>query len=201
MSTTYSRIRRRALPPAAALIVLLGPWSLAHASKSIDERRPADPTGVVEVSNLAGSVEFDAWDRPEVQVTGTVDDNVERVDLNVTGNRTSINVVFGAGMSMRRGEARLLIHVPATSSVSATLVSADIKVSGIRGDVKLQTVSGDMSGDVGGDLHASTVNGDVRMTARGARTIEIKTISGNIHLSGGSGEVDITTVSGPAKVA
>jgi hypothetical protein len=191
MSTFYSRLM------LAALVV---PWSLAHASRPIEESRPANPNGMVEVVDVAGSVEFKVWDRSEVAVSGTVDDGVEGVDVSAAGNRTSISVILRSGVSRGGGEARLLIHVPATSSLSVTVVSAELKLSGIRGDVKLQTVSGDVSGDIGGDLRASTVNGSVRLTARNAKNIEIRTISGDVHLAGGGGEVAVTTVSGTAQL-
>jgi DUF4097 and DUF4098 domain-containing protein YvlB len=64
--------------------------------------------------------------------------------------------------------------------------------------VKLQTVSGDVSGDVGGDLRAATVSGSIRVTAAAARMIEVKTVSGTIHVSGSGGEVEISTISGDA---
>ncbi|HEY1314925.1 MAG TPA: DUF4097 family beta strand repeat-containing protein [Steroidobacteraceae bacterium] len=183
---------------AAALIV---PWSLVHAGRTIEEHRAADPQGEVEIINVSGSVEVDGWDRSEVDVSGTAGDNVERVDVTSAGRRTSIRVVSRAIHSWSSdGEARLVIHIPARSAVTATLVSADFKVSGVLGDQKLQAVSGNLSGDVGGDLRASTVSGDVRMTARAAKRIDVKTISGNIHLTGGGGEVDITTVSGTESV-
>jgi hypothetical protein len=183
---------------AAALIV---PWSLVHAGRTIDEHRAADPQGEVEIINVSGSVEVDGWDRSEVVVTGTAGDNVERVDVTSAGRRTSIRVVSHMAHSWSSdGEARLVIHIPARSAVTATLVSADFKVSGVLGDQKLQAVSGNLSGDAGGDLRASTVSGDVRMTARAAKAIDVKTISGNIHLTGGGGEVDITTVSGTESV-
>jgi hypothetical protein len=191
MSTFYSRLM------LAALIV---PWSFAHASRPIEESRPANPKGMVEVVDVAGSVEFKVWDRSEVAVSGTVDDAVEGVDVSAAGNRTSISVILRSGVSRGGGEARLLIHVPAASSLSVTVVSAELKLSGIRGDVKLQTVSGDVSGDIGGDLRASTVNGSVRLTARNAKNIEIRTISGDVHLAGGGGEVAVTTVSGTAQL-
>ena len=83
----------------------------------------------------------------------------------------------------------------------ATLVSADFKVTGVLGSLKVQTVSGNVSGEAGGsDVGATTVSGEVHLTARAARTIEVKTISGDIQLTGGGGDVDITTVSGSASV-
>jgi hypothetical protein len=202
MSKAQSDIRcggwAAAICAAAALVV---PWSQVLAGKPIQERRAADAQGEVEIVNVSGTVEIDGWDRNEVEVTGTAGDNVERVDVTGAGNRTSIHVVSRSVRSWGSdGEARLVVHVPSRSSVTATLVSADCKVSGVLGDLKLQAVSGSLKGDAGGDVHASTVSGDVRLTARAAKAIEVKTISGDIQLWGGGGEVDIITVSGEARI-
>jgi DUF4097 and DUF4098 domain-containing protein YvlB len=173
------------------------PWSLVHARRAIEEHRAAQLQGEVEIINVSGKVEVDGWDRSEVEVTGSAGDNVERVDVLSAGNRTTVRVVTRSTRSWGvDGEANLIVHVPAKSAVTATLVSADFKVAGVAGDLKVQTVSGQLSGDAGGDVRAGTVSGDVRLTARAAKTIEIKTISGDIHLTGGGGDVDITTVSG-----
>jgi DUF4097 and DUF4098 domain-containing protein YvlB len=181
------------------LLAIAVPWTLVHAGRAINEHRAAEPEGEVEIVNVSGKVEVDGWDRGEVEVTGSAGDNVERVDVLSAGNRTSIHVVTRSSRSWGSdGEANLIVHVPARSAVTATLVSADFKVAGVAGDLKLQTVSGQLSGDAGGDVRAGTVSGDVRLTARAAKTIEIKTISGDIHLMGGGGDVDIATVSGSA---
>jgi hypothetical protein len=184
-----------------ALTALVVPWSLVHAGRAIQERRAVDPQGEIEIVNVAGMVEVDGWDRSEVEVSGTAGDRVDRVDVTSAGNHTSIQVVSRPPRSWGSdGEARLVVHVPAKSAVTVTLVSADFKVTGILGDVKLQAVSGNLSGDVGGAVRATTVSGDVRLTARAAKAIEIKTISGDIQLTGGGGEVDVTTVSGSATI-
>jgi DUF4097 and DUF4098 domain-containing protein YvlB len=187
-----------AICAAAALVV---PWSLVHAGRAIHELRNADPQGEIEIVNVSGTVEVDAWNRSEVEVSGTVGDNVERVDVTGAGNRTSIHVLSRNVHSWNSdSEADLVIHVPAKSRVSATLVSADLKITGVLGDLKLQTVSGNVRGDAGGDVRATTVSGNVQLTAHAARAIEIRTISGDIHLMGGGGEVDLTTVSGTATI-
>jgi Putative adhesin len=184
-----------------ALAALVVPWSLVHAGRAIQERRAADPQGEVEIFNLSGMVEVHGWGRNEVEVGGTAGENVERVDVSSAGNRTSIHVVSRSAHSWGSdGEAHLVVHVPAKSAVMATLVSADFKVTGLSGDLKLQTVSGRVSGEVSGDVRATTVSGDVQLTARAAKAIEIKTISGDIRLMGGGGEVDITSVSGSATI-
>jgi DUF4097 and DUF4098 domain-containing protein YvlB len=182
-----------------ALAVALAPWSRALADRSIDERHAAAPKGLVEIVVVAGAVDVMAWDRPEVEVTGTVDDSVERVDVASAGERTSVHVVMRAGMSWHGGEARLNVHVPAQSSVTANVVSATLKIAGVRGNAQLQSVSGDIEGDLHGDVRAGTVSGNLRMNAREAQHIEVKSISGDVDLSGGGGEVEVTTVSGTAK--
>lgn len=199
MSRILSTGRRYGSWIVIGAVAAFVPWSLVHAGRMIEEHRPADPQGEVEIVNVSGKVEIMGWDRSEVEVRGSAGDNVERVDVMSAGNHTSIHVVSRAvrGWGTDK-EAHLVIHVPAKSMVSASLVSADCKVSGLAGDVKLQAVSGNLSGDTGGDIRASTVSGDVRLTAHAAKHVEIKTISGDIQLMGGGGDVDITTVSGSA---
>jgi DUF4097 and DUF4098 domain-containing protein YvlB len=98
------------------------------------------------------------------------------------------------------GAARLVVHVPANSAVTATLVSADFAVSGLLGNLKLQSVSGEVKGDLGGDLRAGSVSGNIHLNARSAKSLAVKTVSGDITLVGGSGETDLSTVSGTIKV-
>jgi DUF4097 and DUF4098 domain-containing protein YvlB len=201
MPKLHSTMPQRLAVGAFALSVLIVPWSLVRAGRATEERRPAAPQGSVEIVDLAGSIELSGWDRPEIEVAGTADEDVAGVDLKSTGDRTSIRVTPRSSGAWRDASStRLVIHVPAKSTVSATLVSGDLKLSGVLGDVKLQTINGNVSGDAGGNLRASTVSGSVRMTARGAQTIEVKTINGDIQLASGAGEIEISTVSGNAKI-
>jgi hypothetical protein len=200
MSNPHSAAGRPGWIPACIIAALI-PWSQVNAGRNIEERRPADPQGRVELVAVSGKMEVSGWDRSEVEVSGSAGDSVERVDVSTSGNQTSIRVVprplhpWGAG-----SDAQLVIHVPAGSAVTASLVSADLKVTGVSGGVNLQTVSGTVSGDVGGDVIVNSISGDVRLAARGARSIGIRAISGNIRLTGGGGEVDISSVSGGATV-
>jgi DUF4097 and DUF4098 domain-containing protein YvlB len=170
----------------------------AVAATSVDEHRAVNPQGAVEIDNVAGSIDVQGWDKSEVAVTGTIGKDVERVDVTGDGNRTSIRVVLPRGMhaGMRDGDAHLVIHVPSNSSVSASLVSSDLKVSAVRGALELRTVSGNISGDGGGDLRANDVSGDINFTASAAKRIEVKAISGNIVLTGGNTEIEAGSVSG-----
>jgi hypothetical protein len=183
-----------------ALALLACPWPLAYAAAtSVDEHRPANPQGAVEIDNVAGLIDVQGWDKSEVAVSGK---DVERVDVTGDGNRTSIRVVLPRGSSwgMRDGDAHLVIHVPTNSSVSTSLVSSDLKVSGVRGALELRTVSGNISGDGGGDLRANDVSGNIHFTATAAKRIEVKAISGDIVLTGGNTDIEATSVSGDVQL-
>lgn len=198
MSKAHSDLPNKTWIAICAAMALV-PWSLVHAGKAIHELREADAQGEIEIVNVSGNVEVEAWNRNEVEVSGSVGNNVERVELTGEGNRTAIHVLTRSAHSWNSdNEANLLIHVPAKSRVSATLVSANIKITGVLGDLNLQTVSGNVNGDAGGDVRATTVSGHVQLTAHAAKAMEIRTISGDIQLKGGGGEVDLTTVSGTA---
>jgi hypothetical protein len=188
---------------ACALAVLVAPWSLAQAATSVDEHRQASPQGMVDIDNVAGSIDIQGWDKPEVAVTGTIGKDVDHVDITNGADRISIRVVlirdhhWGSG---RDSSANLVVRVPTGSSVGATLVSSDLKVSALHGDFKAQTVSGNISGEVGGDVRASAVSGDIHLVAGAAKSIEAKSISGDVVLTGGNADTEVTTVSGNAKL-
>jgi DUF4097 and DUF4098 domain-containing protein YvlB len=185
-----------------ALALLAFPWSLAYAATSVEEHRPASPQGAVEIDNVAGSIDVQGWDKSEVAVTGTIGKDVERVDVTSDGNRTSIRVVLPNGhhWGMRDGEAHLTIRVPTNSSVSTSVVSSDLRISAVRGALELRAVSGNITGESGGDLRANDVSGDIHFTATAAKRIEVKAISGSIVLNGGNADVEASTVSGDANL-
>ena len=200
---SHARLTSPLNKPALICVLtsLAFPW-LAHAATSVDEHRAANPQGAVEIDNVAGLIDVQGWDKSEVAVTGTIGKDVERVEVAGEGNRTSIRVVLPQGhhWGMRDGEAHLVIHVPTNSSVAASMVSADLKVSAVHGGLELRTVSGNISGEGGGDVHANAVSGDIHLTANSAKVIEVKAISGNIVLTGGNADVEATTVSGDAQL-
>ena len=95
------------------------------------------------------------------------------------------------------GEAKLVVHVPARSSLRTTLVSSDLTVSGVAGNQEIQTVSGDVSTSAQREVRVRTVSGDVHLTAGPeSKVIEISTVSGDLMASGGAGELNVHTVSG-----
>jgi len=202
MKAFSSDARSTRLALLAALALLPGTAAPATAStRPVAAQQATDPTGTVEIINVAGSVEVSGWNQPLVEVSGTMGDKVERVEVTGGGNHTTVRVVLPSGSSWTGdSSAHLKIKVPHGSSLEVSLVSADLSVSGVDGNQKLQTVSGDISGSSGGNLQVNTVSGDIRMTTHDDHALQIKTISGDMIVSGADGDVQIKTVSGDAEL-
>jgi RNA polymerase sigma factor (sigma-70 family) len=66
---TGEKIMRRA---ALVLATVLAVPAWAAAQTPVDQKRPAAPDGTVSIENMAGSIKVTGWDKPEVQVKGTV---------------------------------------------------------------------------------------------------------------------------------
>jgi len=173
----------------------------ALAATPIDQTRPLDPRGRVEIDNLKGRVEVRAWDRPEVKITGSLGDGVEK--LSVEGDRDALRIEVKYPNRARNTEpTTLVVQVPLQAGLEVSTVSADIDVHGVAPrELSLETVSGDIrangaprralveavSGDVfltfnSGDVDASAVSGDLILNGRLNGEVSVETVSGNMRV-------------------
>ena len=167
--------------------------------RPVDERRPLKADAHVEVSNVAGEITVEAWDRNELHLTGTLSDEVEK--LEITGDASRLKIEVKLPKRTRNVEDTVLhLRVPAGISLEAEGVSADIEVRGIRGDVEASTVSGDVELEVGSkNVEARSVSGDVNVQAPAAST-RVESVSGDVTVRGVKGDVRGETVSGNVEV-
>ncbi|HNP37853.1 MAG TPA: DUF4097 family beta strand repeat-containing protein [Woeseiaceae bacterium] len=189
------------------LLLAIGATLLAGGAmaEDIDRTLDADADARISVSNLAGSVEVRAWDRNEVNVSGELGDDVEKLVFERDGRDIIIKVKAPDSSWGRRDvEADLDIRVPQGSSLEIGTVSADIEIVGVRGEQELHSVSGDIVTEAfAADIQAETVSGDVdiKTAADGSKgRWGISTVSGDITATGLAGEIDIETVSGDIRI-
>jgi hypothetical protein len=167
--------------------------------KIFDREVAAQARGVVDISNVSGSIEVSAWDRPNVSVHAELGADVERVDVTSEGSRTIIKVVLpNHGTHDGDGEAHLHVKVPKDSEVDVSAVSADVVTNGLQGTQRLSAVSGDIVAELAGaDLELKTVSGDVKLKGHGQPArLHLSTVSGDLHLDHGAGDLEAGTVSG-----
>lgn len=179
-------------------IALLASLALpAMAATPIDETRPLDPRGSVEISNVKGRIEVRVWDQPQVRIGGTLGEGVERLQVRGDHNKLEINVRYPRN-ARNTGPTMLVIDVPRQASLEVDSVAAAVDVSGVAGDeLDVESVSGAVA-VVGAPREAqvSSVSGSIRLNLN-SRTVDVETVSGDISLRGRiSGEIDVESVSG-----
>ena len=171
----------------------------AFAGTPVNESRSVDPNGTVSISNIAGLIEVQGWDRAEVQVTGTLADGVEKLEFEVSGTHTKINVKYPRRSKNIEGSS-ITVMVPVASTVEAQGVSADITATGLRGELDLESVSGDIEVGVGpAVIDAESVSGDITLDLAPDRT-ELTTVSGDIVVKDVGGRIEAASVSGDVRI-
>ena len=177
------------------------PLAAYAGDESFDRKVEATANGEVVISNVSGSVDVRGWDRNEVHVSGELGSDVERVDVETSGGRTTIKVVLPRG-SNNDSSADLEIQVPKMSSVEVSAVSADVSTRGVLGSQRLKSVSGEITADVtGDDSDIRSVSGDVTVRGSGKPVrLRVSSVSGNLDLSNAAGKLELVTVSGDARV-
>ena len=182
---------------AGALLVLLGGTAASANDQIFDRQVPAQPRGVVEISNVTGNIEVSGWDRTEVSVHAELAGGAEGVEVSSESGHTSIKVRqphgFGHG-----GQVRLQVKIPKESELDVSAVSADVSTSGVLGVQRLSAVSGNITAEIAGaDVELKTVSGDVQVKGRGQPArLRASTVSGDLHLQHGGGDIEVGTVNG-----
>jgi len=180
---------------SAALLMLFAGTAVCASDTTFERQVAADPHGVVDISNVGGSIDVKGWDRAEVSVRAELESGIERVDVGSEHGHTTIKVV---GSHSHGGEAQLHVQVPKGSEVNVSAVSADVTSQGVLGIQRLNAISGDVTAEIAGsDIEARTVSGDIRLKGRGQPArLRASTVSGDVHLEHGAGDFEGNTVSG-----
>jgi len=178
-------------------LICLSLMSATAVAEDINQRIDAASDGVVSISNISGSVEVSGWSRNEVEVTGTLGDDVEELIFERDGNEIEITV----RAPKRNGHditSDLVIKVPEKSDIEIATVSADVDIQNVQGAQELQTVSGDVDSEAfSADIEIETVSGDIELQGddNEART-RLESVSGDVEAQNLAGEISTNSVNG-----
>ncbi|HET7299460.1 MAG TPA: DUF4097 family beta strand repeat-containing protein [Oleiagrimonas sp.] len=167
---------------AAALVALP---ALADTTP-INQTHDLAPKAHLSVSNVAGAVIVQTWNKSQVGMTGSLGFNSK---IEVTGDADDLTIkVKGLHeddsgwfhwSDDNMGATTLKLMVPAGISLDVDTVSASIDAKGLHD----------------GKLDLQTVSGNVRLDATSPQ-VRIKSVSGEVTLDGTADHLSITTVSG-----
>ena len=184
-------IRRFGHGLAFVLAMSVAATGQALAATPINETRPLDPDGRVEIENLKGRIEVRAWDRPEVKIEGSLGEGVEKLEITGDRSRLAVRVKYprgGSGRGFLSGTDRsepttLRLMVPLRAGLEIDAVSADIDVNGVASSL----------------LSIDSVSGDITVAAA-PRRAQIESVSGDLRLTLNSGQVGVESVSGDVQL-
>ncbi len=166
-------------------------------AETVLETLSLKPGGMIEVSNVAGMVEVQAWSESRVEVKGGLGENQElSIDQTASGVRLE---VVNLGDEDDFEDAELALKVPESARLVIEVVSADVTVSGLMSEsIVVEAVSGDI--EIAAQtrrLEISSVSGDLKFNGASDRAV-LETVSGDIIAQKVKTEVSIRTVSGDA---
>ena len=163
----------------------------AHAS-NFQQQIDADARGEVDISNIAGSIVISGWDRPKVSVTADLPSDTQRVRVTGGNGRTSVCVVYN-GSDGCNSPGASGEHTSVRLEVHVPRGS-ELDVSGVSAEIT--------SRGVAGSQHLHTVSGDIDAEL-GSGNDEVTSVSGTINLkgSGQDGALHVSSVSGDLSVS
>ncbi len=194
---------KRTITTLLLLAAALAPT--AWAQSAIDQTRPLDARGKLEIENLKGRIEVRAWDRDEVHITGTLGKGAEKLVVEGDARRLTVRVQYPRTSGLIGGRSEpsdLRLTVPLRADLDIESVAADIDVSGVApAHLSIESVSGNIAA-AGAPRKAEieSVSGNLTLTLNSA-DVEAESVSGNVLLRGRlNGEVGVETVSGRIQV-
>lgn len=123
----------------------------ANAANEVDVSKSAEADGTIEVKIVAGSIEIIGWDRNEIQIQGSIGEDIDEFIFEVDGDDATIEVKVSKSKRNSRSadkKAILKISVPKRSTIEAKAVSGPITMTSVTGDDhELRTVSGRLTVD------------------------------------------------------
>ena len=174
-------------------------------AKALERSFALAADGLVDVSNVRGSVTITGGGANEVKLGGSlgggsklvIESEAKRLEVRVESD--GAGGWFGGKGS--HSDSDLTLQVPRGVSVKLDVVSADSKIDGINGkSIEVDNVSGNVRVD--GAPHSveiDSVSGNVTLQVTRAGATErthLQSVSGDIKANGADGRVKLETVSG-----
>jgi DUF4097 and DUF4098 domain-containing protein YvlB len=182
---------------AAVMMALMMAAGAAWAAQSVSESLPIGPGGEVEIEVLSGTVTIEAWGQNMVEVTGTLGDGVEDLEIEGDEDGVYIEVEYDEHYHGKQSvDTNLTIRMPAGASLYVETVSATVTASGINGELEVETVSGNIEiASKPSGLDVETVSGNIFIASAPAES-DVSSVSGKIEIEAAGGSIDVENVSG-----
>jgi DUF4097 and DUF4098 domain-containing protein YvlB len=201
---------------------------------SVDDRQTKTlsigANGTLELENFTGDITVTASNSKDVSIEfirsshGKTDADAKaglasvQPEIDVVGTRATVRAGYRNRPTAYSVSTDFIVRAPAGTRIVVNSLRADVKITGIKGELSVTTASGDVvltnvgpvqeaktgSGDVtisgsnnDGELEAGTLNGDIVLTDVKARRITANTVNGSVTARDvACDSASLTTISG-----
>ena len=183
---------------ALAFLMAVG---TAWTAQPVSETYPIGPGADVDIDVLSGTVTIVAGSDGVVEVTGTLGDGVESLEIDGDVDGVYIEVEYDEHYhGKQQVDTDLTIRVPAGVVLSVETVSASISVDGVTGELDLEAVSGSVDiVTMPAALDVETVSGNISVESAPADS-DVSSVSGKIEIRAAGGSIDVENVSGKTMI-
>jgi DUF4097 and DUF4098 domain-containing protein YvlB len=204
------------------ILPLLGAWALLLAaagcsngptvSGSFDRTFTVSGHTRLEINNVSGEVKITAGADDKVHVHADVhtkgggqEDSQKRlsaIEANPPVEQTPDGVRIGkSGMRLENTKFDYTIEVPRDTEVASNVASGNQSVRGVRGPVKIQSVSGAIAvADIAGEAQLTSLSGAIAATNIGD-AVRASSASGAIAIAGVKDDVRANSQSGAISIS
>ncbi len=218
MMSTFSKSSLKSLFLVTLVALFAIGLMAAQSDKQVYQERfartvPLAKEGSVSLSNIAGDIQVDTWNQPQVQIQAMkisrastlelAQQNAQLVQIEVetVGNEVQIETKYPKSNNRNLNvSVEYVLMVPDRAAASINSVSGSIRATGLGGKVRLHTVSGSVDGQrLQGPTEAKSVSGEVSVVDT-LDSVICKSVSGSVRASNVGGETEAKSVSGDVTV-
>jgi len=216
--STHLKSSLKSLLFVTLVAVFVTGLAAAQSDKQLYEERfartvPLPKEGTLSLSNIAGDIQVDTWNRAEVQIEALktsrasslelAQENAQlvQIDVQTTGNEVRVETKYPKSHNRNLNvSVEYVLMVPDRASANINSVSGSIRATGLGGKTRLHTVSGSVDGQrLQGPAEAKSVSGQVSVGDT-LDSVTCESVSGSVRVSNAGGETQAKSVSGDVTV-
>ena len=172
----------------------------SFADTEIAESLSSDNVTNVSINNHSGLINVVGWNKDKISVTGTLDDDAEKLIFEQKGAQVLINVEYSRMDNWSADGSKITVFMPKNIRMKSSSVSSDIHLSNLHGGVEVITVSGDvLAKNVTQNVELSSISGNINSDKLSGK-VSLSAVSGDINDTDSTGRLQIRSVSGEVTI-
>jgi DUF4097 and DUF4098 domain-containing protein YvlB len=166
------------------------------AATEVSESLPSTNVTNVSINNHSGSINVVGWNKERISVTGTLDDDAEKLIFEQKGAQVLIKVEYPRMDNWSADGSKITVFMPKNIRMKSSSISSDIHISNLHGGVEVKTISGDvLAKNITQNIELNSISGNIK-TDKLSGKVSLSAVSGDINDTDSTGRLEIRSVSG-----